>query len=160
MGVQSHYCIMIERGLDFLDSINTQKKLIDAIIKLETFECGSPLFHRVELCEPFIICEEYQEAIYRLNGMIMQNYSAFHSNCDHLKCEGNLDEYVRRLDEYYAKIKPMENLSWACILNKKDKILEWLKSNFYRNYQLAKENKIAFSDDFKPINFEKIFKSK
>ena len=157
MGTQHHYRIMIEKGFDFLNSIRTQRDLLDAMLQMEIVEYGRPLYHNVKLCEPFLICGENKEAIYRLNGMIMQNCSAFHSKFDHLRREGNTEEYFRYLDEHQEKINKLMKLSWACILDKKDVILERLQTNFQRNYQLAKENKIAFSEDFHAVDLEKIF---
>ena len=156
-GIQSEYQIMIETGFDFLDSITTQQKLIDSVLYLQTMQSGKPPHLDTKLCAPFLICGNYAEALSRLCGLYTQNVSAFLEKSRNLRCVEHAEQYIQKELAYENKIKHRFDLLSPVLGNNKDKIKYLLKSYFERNFSLAKENGIPFSENFCPLDLDQIF---
>lgn len=156
-GIQSEYQIMIETGFDFLDSITTQQKLIDSVLYLQTMRSGEPLHWYTELCAPLLICGNYAEALSRLCGLYTQNISAFLEKSSDLRCVEHAEQYIQKELAFENEIKHRFDLLYPVLGKNKGKIKYLLKSYFERNFSLAKENGIPFSDNFCPLDLDPIF---
>ena len=153
-GLRTDYQIMIEKGFDFLDSVNTQRKLLDAIDRLDGIEFGGLLPHRTELCAPYLICGDWLSAYSRLTGQYTQSWLAFHSRNDHLRDTDPM-QYLQKEAALEQKLEPSLYLLNIVLGKNKDKIVAYLRDCFCRNLHYAQKNNIAFSKDFAPLDFVK-----
>lgn len=154
-GLQSEYQIMMSWGFEFLDSITTQRKLLDATYLLDCIARGGPKSHQTNLCAPFLICGEWLNALNRLNGLYTHIWLSFHLEYNHLRDAGQLDLYLQKEKECEEGLKPTVEFLMLVLRRREDEILDYLESCFKKNLRLAQENKIPFSDDFKPCSFVK-----
>lgn len=152
-GIQAEYQIMLTKGFDFLDSIVTQKKLLDAVIQLQSVEFSQPIPHDTQLCAPYLICGEPNEAYNRLNALYTQNWTAFHCNYDLLRKQGHIREYLEKEDEYLEHTAPTVELLNLVLGKDNRRIQQYLRDCFQRNVRLAQENGISFAADFAPCDF-------
>lgn len=150
MGLDDEVAIMHDTGFQILDSIISQRSLIDVTHGLQCIQYGTvpPQFL---LCAPLLLCGERSEALFHLSYLYANCWMAFHSRYDHLKEEGQGDAYLSKEEEWE---KESENITRVLELamGRRDCDVEGLRkhfmSNLQRNIALAQQAAIPFSDNF------------
>lgn len=150
-GFGSQYKIMVEQGLDLLDSITTQEQLLSVTYKLISVQYGDSFPHMSELAIPHIICGERNKALDRLYSIYVRSCINFFDKYRHLKESGQYDKYIEKLNEHEASIEMYTLFINRIVCNREDELKEYMLSYLERNIQYAKENKIAFADNFAPL---------
>lgn len=151
MGLQNQYQIMITDVFRDLDAMTTQRQLINMSYALQKAQYSFTKPHQIDLCIPHIICGEYEGALKHLYSLYAVNWLGFHMEHDHLKENGQLQEYIKQetlFDDKQAYITMLLKL----VLGKKQAELKKLANvHLMRNIELARKNKIAFSENFFPL---------
>lgn len=151
MGIQEHYRGMLDKGFDLLNSMKTQKDLLDNAEILSKAESGHILYYQTEYCAPYLICGKPDEAFQLIAGRYTQNMTVFHLNCDSLISAGNYDEYFQRMNELQSALAPFADLFYAILTKNHKKIEGFLRKNYQQNMQYAEKYNIPFSDDYAPL---------
>lgn len=151
MGIQEHYSAMLDKGFDLLNSMKTQKDLLDNAEILSKADSGHILYYQTEYCAPFLICGKPDEAFQLIAGRYTQNTTTFHLNFDSLISAGNYDEYFQRMNELQSELAPFADLFYAILTKNNKKIEGFLRKNYQQNMQYAEKYQIPFSDDYAPL---------
>lgn len=151
MGFASECEIMRKIGFQALNSITTQKQLIDITYKLQQAQYGSVLPHQLFLCAPLILCGEYSTALNQLYGIYAQNWLNFHAENDHLKNEGRLDEYIEYESSLQKNMQEITTFLHIMIGKRHTDIKAYLISCLNNNIQFANKHSVAFCDNFLPF---------
>lgn len=148
MGFQRELEIMNEIGFQTLDSIITQKQLVDMTYKLQIAEYGFTLPHQLLLCAPLFLCGEHSSVLNQLYGLYAQGWLNFHVTNDYLKEKGQVHEYLRLENEFQTSMQEV-SFFLRMVLGKRNKeIQEYLAACLEKNIQLAKNASVPFSDNF------------
>ena len=157
-GFEYEFEIMKLKGFSFLDTVLTQKELINAVCNLDRTQFGLCIPHRIELAAPYLICDERDQALMRLYGMYAQNHLNFHMRNRPLKESGRYREYIEAEDYFEQETENLKKFLISILGNRKMEINEYLLSNLDKNIIHAKDNNIRFSDDF-ICNVDQVSKS-
>lgn len=149
-GLSAQYEIMTKTGFDLLDSMTTQNKLVDTIDMLMTAMHGAGLSHSTELAAPYYLCGDRTRALSVLRNLYAQNYITFHHKYDYLKQTKQYDEYITKEEELLYGMKEHTYFLKLIGGNRKEEITDYMLTCLNQNIQYAKENKIAFADNFAP----------
>lgn len=134
-GIEDDYIFMIEKGFSILDSIKTQKKLIEITQFLYTAEFGGVGPAQIDLCEPYLKCGQLVEALERVGSYYASRWAMFHETADEISAEEySAKEKELRLDTHEIAVL------WSMIATRdKDRIEDYLKSNYIKNVGYAKK---------------------
>lgn len=69
-GIQEHYHIMESAGFDFLDSITSQRKMIEAIERICEAQQVNALSRSSVMCIPYLLCGEKEKALCVVNAAL------------------------------------------------------------------------------------------
>lgn len=135
MGIEDDRIFMIEKGLSVLDSIQTQEKLIEIAQFLYTAEFGGVGPAEIELCEPYLKCGRYMEALDRVGSYYASQWAMFHEIADEI----SMEDYL--IDEKIIKSNTHElSVLWSMIAKcDHDGMKEYLKNNFEKNISFVKK---------------------
>lgn len=147
-GLDIEIGLMESNVFPFLDSILTQKDLIEAVCYLDKTQFGLCIPHRIELVAPYLICDERDQALMRLYGMYAQNYLNFQMKNCNLKTNGQYREYIEAENLFEQNNSNLKSFLISVLGNKKQEINDLLLCNLQKNIKFAKDNRIRFSDDF------------
>ena len=150
MGLPTQVQIMEEKGFPLLDSITTQKRLVEESRRLYTLEFNS-VCHQITLSAPMLLCEEEYPALALLYGLYAENWLGFHASYDHLRDEGKVDEYLAKEREYQEDMSELTRFLNMVVGHRKEELRTYFLENLQKNTQLAKENKIRFGENYRPL---------
>ncbi len=151
LGFEHELQLMEMHVFPSLNSILSQKELLDVVYSLQKAQYKEIIKNDVQLCAPHILCGETIAAINNLCWCYTQNWMAFHSVYDYLKRERDYEEYFRKEAERENQIRySLEMLKMLWGSRTKDLKRELLVC-LNRNIELAKSNRIAFGDNFSPL---------
>lgn len=150
MGLPTQVQIMEEKGFPLLDSITTQKRLVEESRRLYIVDLGHDRY-QFTLGAPMMLCGEESAAIDQLYGLYGREWRNFHHCCDHLKSEGKIDEYLAEEHDCEMRIKEIYEFLWMAAMGEKEKLRMYFLENLQKNTQLAKENKIRFGENYRPL---------
>lgn len=148
MGFKNECEIMREIGFQTLDSITTQRQLVDITHQLQSAQYGFILPHQLLLCAPLFLCEEKSLVLNHLYGLYAQRWLNFHIKNDHLKEKGQVQEYLRLEDACQTSMQEISNFLHMIIGKRNTEIQKYLVACLDKNIQLAKNNSIPFCDNF------------
>lgn len=148
MGFNYEYEIMREIGFQTLDSITTQRKLVDITHRLQSIQYGFILPHQLLLCAPLFLCGEQSLVLNHLYGLYAQRWLNFHTKHDHLKEKGQIQEYLRLEGLCQTSMKEISNFLHMIIGKRYTEIQELLVEYLNTNILLAKNNAIPLCDNF------------
>jgi len=150
MGYTRQHEIMLDKGFDLLDSITTQKQLLSVTYQLLKAEWGEYIPHLPHLAAPHALCNEILKARDRIYSIYVQNCLTFFEKTKPLKDAAQYEEYFKKLDEFEDSTKDLTTFLYLTF-KEADERNEYMRSCLERNIQYAKENKIAFADNFEPL---------
>jgi len=142
MGFNKEYEIIKDVGFQTLDSITTQKQLVDITLRLQNAQYGYTLPHQLMLCAPLFLCGEQSSLLNQLYGLYAQRWLNFHVKNDHLKEEGHFHEYLRLEHACQANMQEISDFLRLIIGKRNLDIQQHLASCLKKNMQLAKSNSI------------------
>ena len=148
MGFTKEYEIMSTIGFQTLDSITTQKQLVEITFKLQNAQYGFIPPHQLLLCAPLFLIGEQSSALNLLYGLYAQGWLNFHAKNDHLKEKGQIDEYLRLEHACQASMQDTSYFLHMIIGKRNKDIRTYLTSCLKKNVQLAKNEAIPFCDNF------------
>ncbi len=128
LGFQDHVAIMESRGFDYLDSIDTQRKLIDAVEKLSEFQPSLRFWQT--MCVPYYICHEREKAQQIVDSNLSNE--AFIKWCTE-----------RKENDPKAELKQSELSGWLALseaLQSEAQMKQYIRENLARNAEYAKKN--------------------
>ena len=68
-----------------------------------------------------------------------------------MKSEGKIDEYLTEEHDCEMRIKEIYEFLWMAAMGEKEKLRMYFLENLQKNTQLAKENKIRFGENYRPL---------
>lgn len=147
-GIDVECQIMLEKGFDYLDSMKTQRTLLDASNSLNKAQYGIPVLHEVELVAPHLICSERAEALNHLYGHYAQYWLSFHANHDHLRSAGDYQQYIDSEIQHEDSNRYNTEFLKLVLGGNQIQIRQYLSACFEKNVKLAKMQGIPFLEDF------------
>ncbi len=140
MGIIDDHRFMLEKGLNLLDTIQTQESLIQVAQSLYTAEFGGVGPAQIDLCEPLLKCGRYTEALDRVGSFYASQWVMFHQSANTL----SLDEYRANEGKMLSKTRKIADIWRMIATNNHEDIEEYLKSNYEQNIGFTEKYKIPF----------------
>ena len=141
--------IMCDKGFDLLDSIVTQRTLLDTVYEWYKVRVGMFPTHEPDLAAPFFLCGEVSDALNQLYGLYSQHWLAFHDMHDALRDAGEYSQYLQKERECEDSLREHVHFLTLILGNRQEEIREYLSENFKRNVEMAKKENIPFLPSFK-----------
>ena len=151
-GFNNHCEIMINKGLDFLDSITTQQKLLEADYQLQIAQDGCENPHKIVLSIPnYLFNRDCDKALKYLNSICARNYVNFTSSWPTPIPEEQYERYFEQEQELRDRMKDIPFLINAFTIRDDKAIRKYASECLEKNILAAKKNKVPFMDSFNPI---------
>lgn len=140
-GIQEHYEIMKSIGFDFLDEINSQKKLIEAVDQICIARLSEGLKKSRVMCIPYLICGEKSKAY-----NIIQSWL---EDPDMIKWRTTTWEGDPKAED--KKIVYQEYLELKEAVFSEEKLLALIRRNYRKNMNLANHYGIPIRNTFSSL---------
>lgn len=146
----AHQCeIMRTVGFPMLNSVTTQQSLLDVTYRLQRAECGKVLMPQSSfLCAPLYLSGDREAAENQLACLYAYNWLGFHITNDHLKEEGQTENYLHLEQQCQSDMQSVSTLLRLMVGKREQEILEHFHAALERNVNAARRNGIPFCNGF------------
>lgn len=146
-GIEQEYTQMLDRGLDVLNSLDTQEKIL-AIRNRTMITARKGRVHSFDLVGPYLACGKIEDALFEIDHQYTHSVIGFFRTTDCLLTAGANQTYLAELSALRERLCEAEHLWVALISCNYDVIWAYLEDTFERNCALARQNGIPFHPDF------------
>ena len=149
-GVEQEYKQMLGGGLSVLNSLDTQKRILELRNQV-MLSARQSRIHSFDLVGPYLACGNVEDALLEIDHQYTHSVIGFFRANDYLLTTGDNREYLKELSALRERMSVAERLWVALISSKYDFVQSYLDAIFERNCTLASKNGIPFNSSFHKV---------